>query len=465
MHHTFRFLKQLSLATPLNDTLRRREPVLRVLFNVTFVLLACSTLALCAAYVSNYDRLVLHRLAAVIAALLTVAVLRILLYARHYFVSGYGLLGIYGLLATVMAIKWGVDLPVSLLLYSAIIVLSGMILGARQALFTLLGSVVVTFIVQLATVQGQLHPNLYWQHQSPFLSDLIGYYLVFMLLGVSSWLFNRQTDRALHRALEAEAALQREKDSLERKVEERTRALQSAQFEKMQQVYRFAQLGQFSTSVLHDIGNHMATLSIDIEGIGESDTSTSLQRRIKRRIGYIDDMVHRAYSDIGGGKQVRRFDVIREIHEITKIVQYDASMARVRLHEPTKPAKPLTLYGDAARFRQLIINLTTNAVAAYPPADATAADNRDVWVSAEAAADNSIIVTVQDNGKGIPHDIQSKIFDPFYSTKHTGTGIGLYIVKQVAEEHFNGTVHLTSRPGETIFKITLHAATPQADKS
>jgi signal transduction histidine kinase len=441
-----------------DESLRRRASVLNILFIATFGILALSALAICIVYFTGFNRLVLHRLVAVIVAIAVITALYICLKRRLYFIAAAGLLGIYWALATVMALTWGVSLAMSLILYCTLIVLSGIVLGATYSLITLCTSSIVVFLIQLGIVNGSIHPNFYWETQSPHLSDLAGYYFVFTILGICSWLFNRQTDQSLHRALRAEAALQREKELLELKIEKRTRELQAAQLDKMQQMYSLAQLGQFSTSLLHDIGNHITTLSLDVEGITDQQEHSPVQRRIKQRIGYIDNMVRLAYEHINGKDQAKRFTISHEIREVTKILQYDARAAHVQLHGESKIAKSLTLYGDPARFRQLMANLITNAIDAYDGVSTADAAERGVWIDTKAGNDGSVVITVEDSGKGISADAQQKVFDPFYSTKQSGTGIGLFIVRQVVEEYFSGTIELHSKPGKTSFTVTLHAA-------
>jgi signal transduction histidine kinase len=449
--------KLLQTTTRIQDeSLRRRASVLNILFAATFGILIISALAICAVYLTGFNRLVLHRLLAVVLAISVVAALYVCLRRRRYFIAASGLLGIYWALATIMALTWGIALPLALILYCTLIVLSGIVLGATYSIITLCTSSIVIFIIQLATVRGSIHPNYYWQTEPQHLTDLVGYYFVFTILGVSSWLFNRQTDQSLHRALRAESALQREKELLELKVEQRTRELQAAQIDKMQQMYRFTQLGQFSTSLLHDLGNHMTTLSLDIDGMSEQKTYQSqLQKRIKGRITYVDNMVRWAYAHINGTVTPKHFKLASETREITNILQYDARAANVRLHGMPKNVSGLTLYGDPARYRQMIANLITNAIDAYDKG--ASANEREVTITAEQAKD-AVRITVSDHGKGIPPEIQKKIFDPFYTTKDKGTGIGLFVVKQIVEEYFHGKIALSSKPGQTSFTVTLYAA-------
>ena len=65
---------------------------------------------------------------------------------------------------------------------------------------------------------------------------------------------------------------------------------------------------------------------------------------------------------------------------------------------------------------------------------------------------NHIVIEIKDSGDGIPHEIIDNIFEPLFTTKQQGTGLGLASVKSIIESH-NGTISVTSQP--TIFTITL----------
>jgi len=279
---------------------------------------------------------------------------------------------------------------------------------------------------------------------------------VFLVLGVCSWLFNRQTDLALYQALSAERALQRERDMLEVEVETRTRELQAAQIETMGQLYRFAELGQLATGMLHDLANHMGTLSLDIEGLAERRRHSQLELRVKQRIDHIDNIVRWAYEHINGEDHTRVFGVKHEVGVVIELLNYKARRARVRLRCSARQRAPLQLYGDPNRFRQLMTNLITNAIDAYETSPAL--KRREVAVELAAGENGAVIISVSDYGAGIPGTLRKQIFQPFYSTKHDGMGIGLFVVKQIVEEHFRGSIRLTSGRGKTCFTLTLIGA-------
>lgn len=101
--------------------------------------------------------------------------------------------------------------------------------------------------------------------------------------------------------------------------------------------------------------------------------------------------------------------------------------------------KNIAHFGSENLLSQVILNLLTNAK------DALIANNsREKYVYIELFEKNeSIYITIQDNAGGIAHEIQDKIFDPYFTTKHQsqGTGLGLYISNQIIETHFKGNIY------------------------
>ena len=109
-------------------------------------------------------------------------------------------------------------------------------------------------------------------------------------------------------------------------------------------------------------------------------------------------------------------------------------------------------YAIGAELNQVWMNLVDNAM------DAVGVGGH-VSVSALNEPD-SIVVTVADDGPGIPAEIQGRIFDPFFTTKPVGegTGLGLDVVRRLLQRH-NGSIALESAPGRTVFEIKLPAET------
>jgi signal transduction histidine kinase len=112
------------------------------------------------------------------------------------------------------------------------------------------------------------------------------------------------------------------------------------------------------------------------------------------------------------------------------------------------------LLGDPNTLHQVLMNLLTNAREAMPEGGEirieTAPSDRPGWIRLHVA----------DTGPGIPAEELSKIFDPFYTTKRTGTGLGLSVTYGIIQEH-GGTIDVKSRPGAgTTFTLDFPVTAP-----
>lgn len=446
-----RFYKRFIESRQRTEDLRNRELVLNVLVTGTIIAFVAALLLLLGSLSAHHEFVLLRTLVVVLGLLVTLGIYR-LSRTGDYRSAAYLFIGLYSAIAAGVAYRWGVTMPHATLLYGLVLVLSGMLLGARIVPYALSLVVIIVLVVRELQVKGMVKPDLAAWTQHPLdIGTVIGCCLIFGVLATVSGLYTSQMERSLKRAQRAEAALRRQKNLLEVTVEKRTRQLQDAQLEKVQQMYRFAELGQLSTALLHDLANHLTTLSLDIEGLGEQNRSQTLHRA-KRSIRYIDDMVSRVRDQLHGRAHIRPFNVASEIEEIVNIMNHRAQTAHVRLlWEQPNNRKILRVRGEPIRFRQLMANLVSNAIDAYEP---QSTGRREVLIAAETTPDN-IVITINDWGRGIAAKDRANLFEPFYSTKKTGMGMGLFIAKQITEEHFRGRLSLDSKKKHTAFMVTL----------
>ena len=133
----------------------------------------------------------------------------------------------------------------------------------------------------------------------------------------------------------------------------------------------------------------------------------------------------------------------------------ELAAAGVRVRRELDPALPATR-GDEAQLRAVFLNLLRNAREAMPGGGTITVRTRP--------AEGGVEAEVGDTGGGIPPGDLTRIFEPFYSTKERGTGLGLAFTQQVIEEH-GGTIRCESAVGRgTVFTLRLPAAPePAAD--
>ena len=137
-----------------------------------------------------------------------------------------------------------------------------------------------------------------------------------------------------------------------------------------------------------------------------------------------------------GGETVA-LDLNNVILEVASLLRNDAVLRNLTLDLRLSPL-PLMILGDPVELRQLILNLLLNAMDAVSHAGPA---GRTVVGESELTEAGAVHVSVQDSGNGVPKDAAAHIFEPFYTTKSNGMGMGLSIAKSIVESH-HGSIWL-----------------------
>src|SRR5262249_738000 len=129
-------------------------------------------------------------------------------------------------------------------------------------------------------------------------------------------------------------------------------------------------------------------------------------------------------------------------------------------YDPSLPP----VFGNRDQLIQVFLNLVKNA------AEAVDDDAGEIVLStayqhgvrlavggSDARVKLPLVVSVQDNGTGIPDDLRAHLFDPFVTTKHHGSGLGLALVAKIVGDH-GGVIEFDSRPRRTVFRVGLPMA-------
>ncbi len=150
-------------------------------------------------------------------------------------------------------------------------------------------------------------------------------------------------------------------------------------------------------------------------------------------------------------RERRPVDVTAIIREALAFEQDDLRRHKILVHTATPEELP-AVHGDRVQLRQVLLNLLTNAIHAM----ATRDEPRVLSLSAEAYTEGGVLVSVADTGVGIdPHDI-NRIFNPLFTTKPDGMGMGLAICRSIVEAH-DGRLWVTANtPQGAVFHFTLN---------
>ncbi|HJP96521.1 MAG TPA: HAMP domain-containing sensor histidine kinase [Candidatus Saccharimonadales bacterium] len=431
-----------------------RELALHTIFLGTLCLTFGALIIVCANYFLLHLTYLLLRIAVISVVALALLGLYTMALRQRFTLPAYSLLVVYFIAATAACWLWGVEAPIGTLLFALVVIFAGILLGARYSLYAALLVVGIQMLFVALLHAGIAHPDKSWAATPARFYDVIVYAIILGNIALISWLFNRSMERSLARAQRSERALLRQKEMLEVTVEERTRQVQVAHLERTQELYRFAELGHMSVALLHDMANYLTVLSLDIEGLKQAQKNRSTAvRRVQESTRHLNSLIKQVRGQIQGETTITSFNIATEIDQVIKILEYKATAAQVQvMWQPAPDPSALAYTGKVNYFWQIIMNLISNGIDAY---DGYASQHKTVAIRATRTA-SDIVISVTDFGKGIPANKHDKIFEPFYSTKKDGTGVGLAITKRMVEKDFGGTIALeSSKEFGTIFTVTL----------
>ncbi|MBM4464606.1 MAG: PAS domain S-box protein [Chloroflexi bacterium] len=234
----------------------------------------------------------------------------------------------------------------------------------------------------------------------------------------------------------AEEALKEYAERLEEMVEERTRELRDAQ-ERLLRAERLAAIGQLGASVGHELRNPLGIIKNSIYYINMK--LSEADEKVKKHLGIIENEVARSDKIINDLMNFARDQkvALRKTH-INTIVRDALSRTRVpdsvvvitHLDEDLPP-----LMADPSQLEQVFINMISNAVQAV-----SEGGRLEITTKAE---EGFIVTEFKDTGCGIPEENLEKIFEPLFTTKAKGIGLGLAVSKQIIEAH-KGSIEVES---------------------
>ena len=304
----------------------------------------------------------------------------------------------------------------------------------------------ITFVMHSLSY-GLLYIILHQQEQSA-----VAVLTMLLLLAVLTW-----ASSALSRLLKGigehlsnlNAALRENQTELENRIAERTRELQETQAQLMHQD-KMAGFGLLAAGIAHEVGNPLTSISSIVQVLERRNPDEYTREKLSLVSGQLSRIqgILRELTNFSRppAQEKSRYTIRDIVDEALNIAKYYKGTKSRTLTAEIPPDLP-ALHGVRDQLVQVIFNLVLNAI------DATAKGGR-IDISARSEGDR-VVVRVQDDGNGIDPNNLKSIFQPYFTTKKQGTGLGLFVTNKIIGEH-GGEVRFESSPHQgTTFLISL----------
>jgi two-component system NtrC family sensor kinase len=289
-------------------------------------------------------------------------------------------------------------------------------------------------------------------------NDAVQMLLTLVFLGWAAWAIIALTGllkTAGERLGVLNAELLENQIHLEQRIRDRTKDLQESQALLVQQEKQAA-FGLLAAGIAHEVGNPLASISSIVQ---------MLQRRItdeytNERLGMVHTQlrrIHRTLQELVGfsrpaNQQSTLIDIHAAIDDALNIAKYykrwKGKEVKTVFAEDMKAVR--TVYDQLV---QVVLNLVLNALDATEEGAGITVTTR---IEESDSGEAIVAVSITDEGHGIPQEVHDQIFEPYFTTKATGTGLGLFVCRQLAQQELKGSIDLVrSDSCGTEFRIWL----------
>jgi PAS domain S-box-containing protein len=202
-------------------------------------------------------------------------------------------------------------------------------------------------------------------------------------------------------------------------------------------------LGELVAGVAHEVRNPLGVIRASVQMMrqdsADGEHEEELTRIMIQEIDRLDAFVN-ALLDFGrpSESQLGPVNACRTLDEVVLLTKQFARQQNVEVVK-NAPSSACDIWADENRIKQIFINLISNAIQSMP-------DGGELGITM-AADDGYLRILFEDTGTGIPEDEQSRIFDPFYTARPDGSGLGLSIVHRIVDAH-KGYINVDSEPGK-----------------
>lgn len=230
--------------------------------------------------------------------------------------------------------------------------------------------------------------------------------------------------------------------------------------ERLMHVSRLATVGEMASGIAHELNQPLAAIATYAHAcdrlLGTPEAELEEVRSALKEIG---EQAVRAGDIIRKLRGLARHepgthvpsDVNSVIGELTELIEADARSHGVEYRRDLQPNLPLVVL-DRSQIQQVLMNLVHNALDSLALAQVEA---RELVIRTCGTATGDVEISVCDNGVGVPESVAKRLFDPFCSTKPTGTGLGLPISRTIVRAYSGAVDYVPNEPRGACFRVRL----------
>ena len=224
--------------------------------------------------------------------------------------------------------------------------------------------------------------------------------------------------------------------------------------QRLRRMERYMGLGSLAAGLQHEIKNPLSALSLHIQLLRERLARELLDEEVQELLDVLRTEVARIGSVLDSFRNYASFeelgrswvDVATLIEKLVRFLQPQSEKQNVVVKVDVPQQSLGQIEADSVRLEQVLLNLALNALAAMP--------NGGILQFRLGQVDDSLCISIADTGSGIPAEIQSQVFDPYFTTRSSGTGMGLALCDKIVRQH-SGSIDFRTSPAGTEFSIRL----------
>jgi signal transduction histidine kinase len=235
---------------------------------------------------------------------------------------------------------------------------------------------------------------------------------------------------------------------------------------QMRDAERLSTMGTLAAALAHEIRNPLEALNLNLELLDRSvkqykkpaSEEGKIERYLKvlnsevsRLAGIVQNFLSFAHPNRAPSRSIHLAEILRQVLDL---IENQAESMNISLSLDIED-EPIIHAGFEDQLKQLFLNLIINGLEAMPEGGRLSIHAGTAWQTGSELSAPCVVVSIKDTGEGIQAEKLNRLFEPFYSTRSSGTGLGLTIANRIAGEH-GGIIRVESSPGKgSTFTVEL----------